>query len=704
MTKYANAAPAPEPAQTKPGKPYPLGATCTENGVNFALFSEHAAAVYLCLYDATDATTETARIPLTERTDLIWHILVDDLLPGQRYGFRVDGPYDPKSGQFFNVNKLLLDPYARAIDAPITHNDSWLGYDYKNPSAERYLIKSDEDSGPTMPKCVVIDPAFDWGNDTPPATPMHRSVIYEMHVKGFTQLHPTIRKSVRGTYAGLGTPESVDYLTKLGITAVELLPVHQFTDESYWGYNSIGFFAPQNTYSSSGMAGQQVTEFKEMVKNLHKAGIEVILDVVYNHTAEGNHFGPMLSFQGIDNRAYYHQVDDSPEHYMDYTGTGNTFSLSHPRALQLVMDSLRYWVTEMHVDGFRFDLASALVRTDEEAGRVSSFLDTVAQDPILARVKLIAEPWDIQSYQVGSFPVQWSEWNGKYRDTFRAYWKGDEGKAGEAAVRLLGSPDLYASDGRSPANSVNLITAHDGFTLNDLVSYNEKHNEANGEDNNDGSNDNLSWNCGAEGATDDAAINELRERQKRNFLATMLLSQGTPMLVMGDECGRTQHGNNNVYNQDSEISWMNWDWTEKQQALFEFTSQLTTLRLDIPLLSRRKFFGNEQVSYLRPDGQEMTSDDLSNPHTHCLALFMDGMRVSEQTEDGQDIGDEQLLLILNAYWADIAFMLPKIGRKTISWEVLVDTSTGELSPNWQAVKGGHEYVVPGRSTVLLRLK
>ncbi|MBC3786398.1 glycogen debranching protein GlgX [Spirosoma utsteinense] len=703
MSKQQKTAPAPEPIQTKPGKPYPLGATYDGEGVNFALFSENATAVYLCLYDPADPSSETTRIPLIEQTDLVWHIYVDGLQPGQLYGFRIDGPYDPKLGSFFNANKLLLDPYARAINAPINHNDAWLGYDYKNKSEDRYLIKSEEDSGPSMPKSVVIDTDFDWDGDAAPSIPMHRSVIYEMHVKGFTHTHPTIDKSIRGTYAGLGTTESIDYLTKLGITAVELLPIHQYTDESYWGYNSIGFFAPQNTYSSSGMAGQQVTEFKEMVKSLHKAGIEVILDVVYNHTAEGNHFGPMLSFQGIDNRAYYHQVGDSPEHYMDYTGTGNTFNMSHPRALQLVMDSLRYWVTDMHVDGFRFDLASALVRTDEEVGRVSSFLDTVAQDPILAQVKLIAEPWDIQSYQVGDFPVRWSEWNGKYRDTLRGFWKGDEGKARETTLRLLGSPDLY-SDGRSPANSVNLITAHDGFTLNDLVSYNDKHNEANGEDNRDGSNDNMSWNCGVEGPTDEVAINDLRERQKRNFLATMLLSQGTPMLVMGDECGRTQHGNNNGYNQDSEISWMNWNWDEKQQALFDFTSQLTSLRREIPLLSRRKFFGNEQVAYMRPDGQEMTEDDFNNPHTHCLALFIDGLRVDEQTEDGQAIGDEQLLWILNAYWDDVPFMLPKIGRKTSSWEVVVDTSTGQLTPDWKDVKGGHEYVVPGRSSVLLRLR
>ncbi|WP_080057336.1 glycogen debranching protein GlgX [Spirosoma aerolatum] len=696
---------------TKPGKPYPLGASYDGEGVNFALFSENATAVTLCLYDPANPAEETAHIPLIERTDLVWHIYLDGLKPGQLYGFRVDGPYDPASGHYFNPAKLLLDPYARAIHAPVNHNDDWLGYDYGELSSDTVgvephqttLIRSEKDSGPSMPKSIVIDPDFDWEDDTAPAIPLHRSIIYEVHVKGFTYQHPTIDESIRGTYAGLGSPESVDYLKKLGITAVELLPVHQFTDESYWGYNSIGFFAPQNTYSSAGMMGQQVMEFKQMVKNLHKAGIEVILDVVYNHTAEGNQMGPTLSFKGIDNRVYYHQVGDNPEYYMDYTGTGNTFNLSHPRVLQLVMDSLRYWVTDMHVDGFRFDLASALIRTDEEFGSVSAFLDTVAQDPILAQVKLIAEPWDIHSYHVGGFPVRWSEWNGKYRDTLRAFWKGDPGKAAETATRILGSPDLYANDGRSPANSINLITAHDGFTLNDLVTYNEKHNEANGEDNRDGSNDNLSWNCGVEGPTDDPSVNELRERQKRNFLTTMMLSQGTPMIVMGDEYGRTQQGNNNGYNQDSPISWMDWQWTEQQQALFEFTSQLTALRQATPLLSRRRFFGTEQIAYVRPDGLEMTGDDFNNPNTHCLALFIDGLRVTEQTEDGQDVGDEQLLWILNAYWEDIPFKLPKIDRKRASWEVIVDTTRGQVHPQGEAVKGGSTITVGGRSSMLLRL-
>ena len=698
---------APASVQSKPGKPYPLGATYDGEGVNFALFSERATAVYLCLYDSKNPSRETARIPLIERTEYVWHIYLEGLSTGQLYGFRVDGPYDPPNGLFFNPNKLLIDPYARAINAPITHNDDWLGYDPKKRADvghDQFFYMSTVDSGPTMPKSVVVDPTFDWEDDAPPATPLHRSVIYELHVKGFTYLHPTMDKAIRGTYAGLGSPESIDYLKKLGITAVELLPVHQFTDESYWGYNTIGFFAPQNTYSSSGMNGQQVTEFKQMVKNLHRAGIEVILDVVYNHTGEGNQFGPTLSFQGIGNRVYYHQVNENPAYYMDYTGTGNTFNLSHPRVLQLVMDSLRYWVAEMHVDGFRFDLASALIRTDQEAGRVSSFLDTIAQDPILAQVKLIAEPWDIHSYHVGAFPVNWAEWNGKFRDTLRAFWKGDEGKAGETIVRLLGSPDLYADSGRSPANSINLITAHDGFTLNDLVSYNEKHNEANGEDNRDGTNDNLSWNSGVEGSTDDSAINALRERQKRNFLATMLLSQGTPMLVMGDEYGRTQQGNNNGYNQDNEISWMDWNWNKKQQALFEFTSQLTALRQNVPLLSRRRFFGTEQVAFLKPEGGEMTDNDLHNPQTRCFGLFIDGMRVTEQTEAGGDIGDEQLLWVLNAYWEDLPFMLPKIGRKNSAWEVVVDTATGGVNPDAAPIQGGQPVEIMSRSSMLLRMK
>ena len=696
-----------ESIQSKPGKPYPLGAHFDGEGTNFALFSENATAVFLCLFDAKNPKQETARIPLIERTELVWHIYIDNLKPGQLYGYRVEGPFEPTQGHYFNANKLLLDPYARAIHAPVVHNDAFLGYDYANPAEDRYLIPNDVDSGAVAPKSVVVDAAFDWEGDAPPDTPLHKSVLYELHVKGFTQQHPTIPKAIRGSYAALGTPESIGYLQKLGITAVELMPIHQFSNESYWGYNSIGFFAPHNQYASSGMRGEQVTEFKEMVKAMHKAGIEVILDVVYNHTAEGNQFGPTLMLKGIDNRTYYRVVESQPEFYMDYTGTGNTLDLTHYRALQLVMDSLRYWVTDMHVDGFRFDLAPALSRNEAEAGRVSSFLDTIAQDPILSQVKLIAEPWDIQSYQVGNFPVRWAEWNGRFRDCVRAFWKGDEGKTHEMTCRLLGSPDLYGNDGRSPAHSINLITAHDGFTLNDLVSYNDKHNEANGEDNRDGHNDNLSWNHGTEGPTDDPAIIDLRERQKRNFLTTMFLSQGTPMLVMGDECGRTQQGNNNAYCQDNEISWMNWQWDERQQALFDFTAQLTALRQDIPLLHRRKFYHTDQIVWLRCDGQAMEDTDYQNPNSQCLGLLIDGSKVDERAEDGTLISvrndkSELLLWLVNAHWEEVSFHLPRIGRS--GWKVVADTANGQINPAAKTLKGGSSYFISPRSTVLLRGK
>jgi isoamylase len=665
---------------TRPGQPYPLGATPDTDGVNFSIFSERATAVFLCLYAPDDPATELTRIQLTERTELVWHIFVEGLKPGQLYGYRIDGPWEPQAGNYFNVNKLLLDPYAKAIGAPVTQDNAQLPYDYRNPADDRFLLISDEDSGPTMPKCVIIDPTFDWEGDKPPAIPMSRTVFYEMHVKGFTHTHPGIDEAIRGSYAALGSTEAIAYLQKLGVTAVELLPVHQFSNESYWGYNSIGFFAPHNGYSSSGMQGGQVTEFKQMVKNLHAAGIEVVLDVVYNHTAEGNQMGPMLSFQGIDNQAYYHLVADNPGYYNDFTGTGNTVNVGHPRALQVVMDSLRYWVTEMHVDGFRFDLAAALLRGLAEAGQLSAFVDTIGQDPVLSQVKLIAEPWDIQSYQVGNFPVRWAEWNGKYRDCARAFWKGDDGKAAELKLRLLGSPDLY-HDGRAPWNSVNFITAHDGFTLNDLVSYNEKHNEANGEDNNDGSNDNASWNCGTEGPTDDPDINDLRARQQRNFLATLLLSQGTPMLLMGDEYGRTQQGNNNVYNQDSAISWMNWDWTEKETTQFEFTRKLIAFRQQMPLLRRRYFYDDTQLLWVRPDGQAMSDEDWQDGNTRCMGLLLDGNQVAEQDENGNDMSNDMLLLIVNGYWEALPFDLP--GRRS-EWEVLIETATDRVETHTES--------------------
>ncbi len=696
------AATSPDNYTTKPGKPYPLGATPDSEGTNFALFSGNATAVYLCLYDPQKPDHEIVSIPVTEHTELVWHIHVADIGPGQLYGYRVDGPYDPEEGQYFNPYKVLLDPYARAIHAPLNHDDSFLGYDLKEEGEHRVLSMDTKDSGPTMPKSVVIDPNFDWDEDQAPQIPMSRSVIYEVHVKGFTQQHPTIAPEIRGTYAGMATPESIDYLKKLGVTAVELLPIHQFTNESYWGYNSIGFFAPQNTYSSSGMMGQQVTEFKEMVKAFHKAGIEVILDVVYNHTAEGNQMGPTLSMKGIDNRAYYRQVEDNPIYFNDFTGTGNTLDLTHPRTLQLVMDSLRYWVTDMHVDGFRFDLASALIRDELEAGRVSSFLDAVAQDPILAQVKLIAEPWDIGSYHVGEFPISWAEWNGKYRDCVRKFWKGDEHQALELGYRVLGSPDLYGNDGRSPGNSVNFITAHDGFTLNDLVSYNEKHNDANGENNNDGANDNESWNHGIEGPTDDPVINDLRERQKRNFMTTLLMSQGTPMIVMGDECGLTQNGNNNVYNQDNELSWMNWNWDERQQQFFDFTSQVAALRQQMPLLRRRKFYTTDEVMWIRPDGKQMNDGDWHNGTTRCVGLHIKGDQVTEQEEDGTMVAPDHLFWIMNSYWEDLPFTLPGPGRGH-HWAVVVNTFDGTINQRGNKITVKGPFTIPARSSVLLKV-
>ncbi|MGA0557368.1 glycogen debranching protein GlgX [Larkinella sp. VNQ87] len=695
----------PNTIRTRPGVNYPRGAHFDGEGVNFALFSENATAVFLCLYDSANPEQEITRIELIERTEMIWHIYVEGLKPGQLYGYRVEGPHEPANGHYFNSSKLLLDPYARAIHEPIVHDNAFLGYDFTSQSDDRYLIPNYIDSGPVVPKSVVVDNEFDWEDDALLAIPSHKSVIYELHVKGFTRQHPAIPPHLRGSYAALAHPETIRYFKKLGITAIELMPVHQFTGESYWGYNSIGFFAPHNGYASSGMRGEQVIEFKQMVKTLHRAGIEVILDVVYNHTAEGNRFGPTLMFKGIDSRTYYRVVESRPEYYRDYTGTGNTLDLTHPRVLQLVMDSLRYWVTEMHVDGFRFDLATALARDEAEAGRVSSFLDTVAQDPILARVKLIAEPWDIHAYQVGHFPVRWGEWNGRFRDTVRSFWKSDEGTAHEMTYRLLGSPDLYGNDGRSPAHSINLVTAHDGFTLHDLVSYNDKHNEANGEENRDGHNHNLSWNHGVEGPTDDPAILELRERQKRNFLTTLFLSQGLPMLLMGDEFGRTQSGNNNAYCQDNEISWMNWQWDNRQQALFDFTRQLIALRQAVPLLHRRKFYRADEIVWLRTDGLPMTSEDHHNPHTRCIGLLMDGAKVIEHANDGSLIGrhndkPELLLWILNAYWEEVLFHLPRIAFA--GWEVIVDTSTGRIHPEQALLAGGSHFKLPARSSVLLR--
>src|SRR5213596_2187933 len=591
------------PVRTFLGQPYPLGATWMGNGVNFAIFSEYATGVELCLVDNMEDAREDVRIPLKERTDQVWHVFLPDAQPGQLYGFRVSGPYEPERGLRFNSSKLLLDPYAKAIAGEVNWADEMFGYVVGGEDED--LTQDFRDDAWGVPKSVVIDNAFDWQGDRKPGTPLHSSVIYEVHVKGFSKLWPEIPEELRGTYAGVGSAAAIDYLTKLGVTAVELLPVHAHIDDkvlidrglkNYWGYNTIGFFAPHAAYSSSGQMGEQVAEFKSMVRNLHAAGLEVILDVVYNHTAEGNHLGPTFSFRGIDNRSYY-RLMDQPRYYMDTTGCGNTLNMRHPRVLQLIMDSLRYWVLEMHVDGFRFDLAATLARELHEVDRLGAFLDIIHQDPILSQVKLIAEPWDLGEggYQVGKFPVGWAEWNDRYRDAVRSYWKGDGGLIGELAYRMTGSSDLYARSGRRPYASINFVTAHDGFTLQDLVSYNSKHNEANLEENRDGENNNLSWNCGVEGPTDDPAITSLRARQKRNFMATALLSQGVPMLLAGDELGRTQRGNNNAYCQDNELSWIDWSLRDKNEALITFVQRLAQLRRRHPLLHRRSFFQGRRI-------------------------------------------------------------------------------------------------------------
>ncbi|MGE5443727.1 MAG: glycogen debranching protein GlgX [Ignavibacteriales bacterium] len=704
------------------GNPYPLGATWDGAGVNFTLFSENATGVELCLFNRPDGNQQVARIPMTEQTDQVWHIYLPEIRPGELYGYRVHGPYEPAEGHRFNPAKLLLDPYAKAIAGTVQWSDALFGYTIGHPDAD--LSRDDRDSARGLPKCVVIDPAFSWGDDTLPRTPWHKTLIYEMHVKGFTARHPDVPKEMQGTYAGLSCPAVIDYLLSLGITAVELMPVHQFVRDrylaergltNYWGYNSIGFFAPDARYASGGVLGQQVAEFKTMVKTLHREGIEVILDVVYNHTAEGNHLGPTLCFRGIDNAAYYRLVTDNRRYYMDYTGCGNTLNMTHPRTLQLLMDSLRYWVLEMHVDGFRFDLASALARELHEVNRLSAFFDLIHQDPVISQVKLISEPWDLGEggYQVGNFPVLWAEWNGKYRDTVRRYWKGDEGQIDDLAYRLTGSSDLYEWGGRRPYASINFITAHDGFTLRDLVSYNEKHNEANGGENRDGSNDNLSWNCGAEGPTDDPAILALRARQQRNFLATLFLSQGVPMLQAGDEIGRTQQGNNNAYCQDNEISWVDWKLDRPRRELLEFTQLLIQLFHQHPALRRRKFFqgrkirGSEikDITWFRPDGKEMTDEDWSDPQARCLGIRLAGDAIDEVDARGNRIVDDTLLILLNAYYEPIPFILPA-HRSRVRWELVLDTreSTRIGKQRPRPMRGGTPYNLEARSLAVLRLR
>ena len=685
-----------------PGKPYPQGATWDGTGVNFSIYSEGATEVELCLFHEPDGP-QCRIIPIRESTGHVWHCYVPGLRPGQYYGFRIHGPYEPERGHRFNPAKLLVDPYAKALAGHVDWGGPVFGYELGNPDAD--LRQDHQDDARAAPKGVVIAADFDWGNDRPPLTPLHDSILYEVHVKGFTASHPKIPEELRGTYAGLTHPVIIDHLKKLGITAVELMPVHAFLDDknltekglrNYWGYNTINFFAPEARYSSTGDHGEQVGEFKSMVKSLHAAGIEIILDVVYNHTAEGNHLGPVLSFKGVDNATYYRLVADQPRYYMDYTGTGNTLNVRHPQVLKLIMDSLRYWVLDMHVDGFRFDLAAALARELHDVDRLSAFFDIINQDPVISQVKLIAEPWDVGEggYQVGKFPNLWAEWNGRYRDVVRRYWKGDGGQLAELGYRLTGSSDLYQRDGRHPTASINFVTAHDGFTLQDLVSYNDKHNEANGEENRDGSNDNDSWNHGVEGPTDDACIRDLRERQKRNILATMFLSQGVPMLSGGDEIGRTQNGNNNAYAQDNETSWFDWNLDDTRQALLEFTRELIDLRKSHPNLHRRKFFqdrridpeaperqvngGSEgDVTWLRTDGKEMTQEEWQAGWVRCIGLLLNGRTLDDVNQIGEPILDDSFLLLLNPHHEAVRFTLPP-ARPCMAWDLCIDTSRAEL--------------------------
>ena len=705
---------APVVTEVWPGRAYPLGASYDGSGTNFSLFSEVAERIELCLFDADGAET---RIVLPEVDGFVWHGFLPNIEPGQRYGYRVHGPYDPGAGQRCNPNKLLLDPYSKAIDGTFDWNQSLFGYNFGDPDS-----RNDDDSAASMPKAVVISPFFDWGVDRAPRRGYAKTVIYEAHVKGLTQTHPDIPEASRGTYSAIAHPVVIDHLKSLGATAIELMPVHHFANDvtlidkglsNYWGYNTIGFLAPDSKYSSSATPGGQVQEFKAMVRALHEADIEVILDVVYNHTAEGNHLGPTLSMRGIDNAAYYRLVDDDQRYYLDYTGTGNSLNVGHPHSLQLIMDSLRYWVIEMHVDGFRFDLAASLARGFYDVDRLSAFFELVQQDPIVSQVKLIAEPWDVGpgGYQVGNFPPQWTEWNGKYRGTVRDFWRGEAATLGEFAYRLTGSADLYEHTARRPVASVNFVTAHDGFTLRDLVSYNEKHNEANGEDNNDGESDNRSWNCGAEGPTDDPEINALRGRQQRNFLTTTLLSQGVPMISHGDELGRTQGGNNNGYCQDNEITWI--DWAHADTSLLEFTRTVSALRAAHPVFRRRRFFdglpvrrrgveGMPDISWFQPDGSEMSDEDWDSGFGKSVAVYLNGQGIPGLDARGHRVTDDSFVLCFNAHHEPIEFTLPpeEFGP---AWTPVIDTAAGaddggEASP----VRAGATVRVGSRGIVVLQ--
>jgi isoamylase len=697
-----------------PGQPFPLGATWDGEGVNFALYSENATGVELCLFNSTNE--ETDRIRVKERSNHVWHIYLPGVGPGQLYGYRVHGPYEPTQGHRFNANKLLIDPYAKAISGTIQWHDALFGYEMGHPEGD--LSFSSLDSAPFVPKSVVVDQRFDWENDTPPRIPYHQTIIYETHVKGFTRQHPDIPEAIRGTYAGMAHPVTIQYLKDLGVNAVELMPVHHFiTDRylkdkgltNYWGYQSIGFFAPDvRFFSGDGATGGQVAEFKELVKALHKAGIEVILDVVYNHTGEGNHLGPTVCFRGVDNQCYYRLTEDK-RYYMDYTGTGNTLNARLPNVLRLIMDSLRYWVLEMHVDGFRFDLASTLARELHDVDRLSAFFDIIHQDPVISQVKLIAEPWDIGEggYQVGKFPPGWGEWNGKYRDCMRDYWRGADSMLSEFAERFTGSSDLYKNDYRRPTASINFITAHDGFTLHDLVAYNEKHNEANGEDNNDGESHNRSWNCGVEGPTEDKEVLALRAQQQRNFLATLFLSQGVPMLVAGDEIGRTQGGNNNAYCQDNETSWLN--WAARDEALLRFTQKLIHFYSKHPVFTRRRWFkgqpikgiGLEDIAWFLPEGNEMESHNWNEDFAKSLGVYLNGRALRTEDPKGNPIVDDSFYVIFNAAHHGLQYKLPpeRFGKE---WIRIIDTATGQVDEEGERYGAGDVLEVAHRSVVVLK--
>lgn len=692
------------------GTPYPLGATHDGQGTNFSVFSEVADRVELCLFDFEGKET---RVDLLESTGFCRRAYIPDIGPGQRYGFRVHGPWNPDQGQWCNPSKLLLDPYAKAIEGQVHWDEAVYPYAMQDPNQ-----RNEEDSAPFVPKSVVTDPGFDWQDDRLPRTPWHETIIYEMHVKGFTAVHPEIPPEIRGTYAGLAHPAALEYLTRLGVTAVELMPVHQFIHyqhllekglRNYWGYSSIGYFAPHNEYASSGHCGQQILEFKAMVQALHRAGIEVILDVVYNHTSEGNHLGPVLCFKGIDNAAYYRLMADQRRYYMDYTGTGNSLNMLHPHVLQLIMDSLRYWILDMHVDGFRFDLAATLARELHDVDRLSAFFDIIHQDPVISQVKLIAEPWDLGEggYQVGNFPPLWSEWNGKYRDCVRDFWRGQDRTISEFASRLTGSSDLYENTGRRPFASINFITAHDGFTLHDLVSYNHKHNEANGEENRDGTDDNRSWNCGAEGPTDNEAVHTLRARQRRNFIATLFFSQGVPMLLGGDEIGRTQRGNNNGYCQNNELSWF--DWENVDQALLDYTQSIIHFYREHPVFRRRRWFqgrpihgvGVSDIGWFLPDGLSMEEENWGDGFAKSFGVFLNGEALTAPGPRGERIVDDSFYLVFNAHWEKVMFRLPSPEHGS-RWTKVLDTREPGFQDDAHMYQAGEDFEVSDRAISLFR--